>query len=438
MNMIRRGSADAVSDIQASAADVPGFPFTQEQVALASAVGTFAEKHFAPTAQRWDRENTFPRQNYEMLKGEDWLRIPVSRRFGGMGCGLHENPLAWVLVVQQLSKACGNTGQTFQIWGHCMSMIEELATPEQAARFTKEAMAGAIWCSGGSEPSNYTQKRQSPKTSAKVGATTENTAKARTTLARQVKGGVLVSGRKLFISNSSVADRFFIFADLISPEGKSLGLVHPVIERGAAGLRVEPSWDAMGMRGTASDDLVAEDVFVPDENIIGLQKPNAYFTSVLAGSFLVGRAAVYMGIADAAFEYLVRYVRDKIKAGDDPVMQYRVGQLESHRQAAASTLYRAAWQWHEAIAGCASPGDCASFAAMTHTLVSEAALKITNEAIELCGGRGMLRTAPLERYHRDVRAYSVSPPTASATMINLGSKLLAPLAERETLVAEGV
>jgi alkylation response protein AidB-like acyl-CoA dehydrogenase len=438
MNVSRRVNADTPGDMHAPASDVPAFPFTREQIALASAVGAFAEKHFAPIAQRWDRENSFPRQNYEMLKAEGWLRIPVSRRFGGMGCGLHENPLAWVLVVQQLSKACGNTGQTFQIWGHCMSMIEELATPDQAARLTREAMTGAIWCSGGSEPSNYTQKRQTPATTAKVGATTENTAKARTTLARQVEGGVRVTGRKLFISNSSVADRFFIFADLISPEGRSLGLVHPVVERGAAGLRVEPSWDAMGMRGTASDDLVLEDVFVPNENVIGLQKPNAYFTSVLAGSFLVGRAAVYMGIADAAFEFLVRYVRDRIKAGDDAVMQYRVGQLETHRQAAASTLYRAAWQWQEAIVGGASPSDCASFAAMTHTSVSEAALKITNEAIELCGGRGMLRSSPLERYHRDVRAYSVSPPTASATMINLGSRLLAPLEQRETLVGEGV
>lgn len=438
MNVSMRASANTVGDIHSSAADVSGFPFTREQVALASAVGAFAQEHFAPIAPRWDRENAFPRQNYQRMKTQDWLRIPVSLRFGGMGYGLHENPLAWILVVQQLSKACGNTGQTFQIWGHCMSMIEELATPEQAGRFTKEAMAGAIWCSGGSEPSNYTQKRQTPKTTAKVGATTENTAKARTTLARQVEGGVRVSGRKLFISNSSVADRFFIFADLVSPDGESLGLVHPVIEPGAAGLRVEHSWDAMGMRGTASDDLVLDDVFVANENIIGLHRPNAYFTSVLAGSFLVGRAAVYMGIADAAFEYLVQYVRDRIKAGDDPVMQYRVGQLESHRQAAASTLYRAAWQWQEAVAGRASPSNCASFAAMTHTLVSEAALKITNEAIELCGGRGMLRTSPLERYHRDVRAYSVSPPTAGATMINLGSSLLAPLEQRETLVAEGV
>jgi alkylation response protein AidB-like acyl-CoA dehydrogenase len=438
MNISRRGKADPADDMPPPAADVAGFPFTQEQLALAAAVDAFAERHFAPLAQRWDRENAFPRQNYELLKSAGWLRIPVSRRFGGMGCGLHEDPLAWVLVVQRLSKACGNTGQTFQIWGHCMSMIEELATPEQAARFTREAMAGAIWCSGGSEPSNYTQKRQSPQTTVKVGATTENTAKTRTTLARQVDGGVRVSGRKLFISNSSAADRFFVFADLVSPEGKSLGLVHPVIERGARGLRVESSWDAMGMRGTASDDLVIEDAFVPNEGIIGLDKPNAYFTSVLAGSFLVGRAAVYLGIADAAFEYLVRYIRDRVKAGDDPVMQYRVGQLESHRQAAASTLYRAAWRWGEAIAGRASPGECASFAAMSHTLVSEAALKITNEAIELCGGRGMLRSAPLERYHRDVRAYSVSPPTASATMINLGSMLLAPLQERETLVGEGV
>lgn len=438
MNISKLSGTDAAIEMQSSSVADLGFPFTPDQVALAAEVGAFGEKHFAPIAQRWDRENTFPRQNYELLKEQDWLRIPVSRRFGGMGCGLHEDPMAWVLIVRQLSKACGNTGQTFQIWGHCMSMIEELATPEQAARFTKEAMGGAIWCSGGSEPSNYTQKRQAPQTTAKVGATTENTAKARATLAQQVEGGVRVSGRKLFISNSSAADRFFIFADLVSPAGKSLGLVHPVIERGAEGLRVEQSWDAMGMRGTASDDLIIEDVFVPNENVIGLQHPNAYFTSVLAGSFLVGRAAVYLGIADAAFEYLVRYVRDRVKAGNDPVMQYRVGQIEAHRQMATSTLYRAAWQWREAIAGRASPGECASFAAMTHTSVIESALKTTNEAIELCGGRGMLRTAPLEQYYRDVRAYSVSPPTASATMINLGSKILAPLAQRETLVGEGV
>lgn len=437
MNIGKSNGAGA-AELESSAVVDLGFPFTAEQLDLAQTVGAFADEHFAPTASRWDRENAFPAANYAQLQEQGWLRLPVSRRFGGRGAGLHEDPMAWVLVVQRLSKACGNTGQTFQIWGHCMSMVEELSTPEQAARFTREAMAGAIWCSGGSEPSNYTQKRQPPQTTAKVGVTTENTAKTRTTIARQVEGGVRVSGRKLFISNSSAADRFFVFADLVSPEGKSLGLVHPVIERGAPGLRVEQSWDAMGMRGTASDDLVIEDVFVPNENVVGLHAPNAYFTSILAGSFLVGRAAVYLGIADAAFDFLVRYVRDRVKAGGDSVMQYRTGLLEAHRQMATSTLYRAAWQWREAIAGRASPADCASFAAMTHTSVSEAALKITSEALELCGGRGMLRTSPLEQFHRDVRAYSVSPPTASATMINLGTRLLAPQAQRETLVAEGV
>jgi alkylation response protein AidB-like acyl-CoA dehydrogenase len=179
-------------------------------------------------------------------------------------------------------------------------------------------------------------------------------------------------------------------------------------------------------------------VFVPNENVIGLHQPNAYFTSVLAGSFLVGRAAVYLGIADAAFEYVVNYVRDKVKAETDPVMQYRVGQLEMHRQAAASMLYRAAVMWRDAVADKADPDYCSSFAAMTHAAVIEATLKITSEALELCGGRGMLRSSPLERYHRAVRAYSVSPPTINATMINLGTRLLAPRAERETLVGEGV
>lgn len=401
------------------------FPFDPEHVRLAQEIGAFAEKYFAPTADRWDRENLFPLENYSVLKDKGWLRIPVSKRFGGMGLGLHESPLAWTLIVQHLSRACGNTGQTFQIWGHCMSMIEELGTSAQAAQFTREAMEGVIWCSGGSEPSNYTQKRQDP-------------AKTRITFARTVDGGVRLTGRKLFISNSSAADRFFIFAELQSAEGESIGLVHPVISRGTPGLRVEQNWDAMGMRGTGSDDLILEDVFVPNRDIIGLNAPGAYFTSILAGSFLVGRAAVYLGIADAAYQYLVRYVRDRVKSGEDPVMQYRVGDLEMYRQAATAMLYRAAWLWQEAIEGRCDRSECASFAAMTHTHVSEVALKITSEALELCGGRGMLRSSPLERFHRDVRAYSVSPPTKSATLINLGSQILAPLAERSTLVGEGV
>ena len=395
-----------------------------------------AQAEFAPIAERWDRENRFPAENFRRLQEKNWLRVPVARRYGGLGYGLHENPVAWISFVRALSKACGNTGQTFQIWGHCMSMVEELSTQEQGARFTKEAMEGAIWCSGGSEPSNYTQKRQTG--GPKVRATTETTAKARATVARQVDGGVMVSGRKLFISNSSASDRFFIFADLQSPTGESLGLVHPVIRRGAKGLTVLNSWDAMGMRGTASDDLVMENVFVPTADLVGAHQPNAYFTSVLAGSFLVGRAAVYMGIADAAFDFLVTYIRDKVKAGDDMVMQFRIGQLEAKRQNAISILYRAAHLWEKALDGEADPDDCASFAALTHCAVIEASLAITSEALELAGGRGMLRSSPLERYYRDVRAYSVSPPTINASMVNIGGRLLAPDAMRETLVEEGV
>lgn len=411
--------------------------FDAQGRALLKEFSALAQAEFAPHAERWDRENRFPTDNFKRLKEKNWLRVPVSRRFGGLGFGLHENPVAWVSFVRALSKACGNTGQTFQIWGHCMSMIEELATPEQAARFTKEAMSeGAIWCSGGSEPANYTQKRQTG--GLKVRATAETTAKARATVARPVEGGVIVSGRKLFISNSMAADRFFIFADLQGPDGSSLGLVHPVIRRGAKGLTVLNSWDAMGMRGTASDDLVIEDVFVPTADLIGAHHPNAYFTSVLAGTFLVGRAAVYMGIADAAFEFLVNYIRDRIKAGDDMVMQFRIGQLETKRQNAISILYRAAHLWEMALDGRADPDECASFAALTHCAVIEASLAITSQALELAGGRGMLRSSPLERYYRDVRAYSVSPPTINASMVNIGSRLLAPGAMRETLVEEGV
>jgi alkylation response protein AidB-like acyl-CoA dehydrogenase len=402
-----------------------GFPFTDEQLCLADEVGAYAQEHFAPIAARWDRENRFPDENFRALHRQGWLRIPIDPRHGGIGKGIHHDPLAWVLVIEALSKACSNTGQTFQIWGHCISMIEELGTPEQAERLDCEALAGAVICSCGSEPASYTQARR-PQAGIGQG-----------TVAVPVDGGFRLTGRKLFISNAGAADIFFTFATLQNRDGSPAGLVHPVVRRDTPGLRVEMNWDALGMRGTASDDVVFEEIAVRADDVIGLDQPNAYYRSILAGSFLTGRSAVYLGIAEAALDFAVAYIRDRIGVGEDSLMQYRVGELEMTRQAAASMLYRSAWQWEQVIAGTMPAAQAASFTTQTHTFTGLAALRITEEALELCGGRGMLRNAPLERYHRDIRAYTVSPPTRSAAMRNLGSQLLAPQEQRESLVREG-
>ena len=131
----------------------------------------------------------------------------------------------------------------------------------------------------------------------------------------------------------------------------------------------------------AIDDATEIIAHALDADVIGMHAPNAYYSSRLAGSFLVGRAAVYMGIADAAFEFLVRYLREKVQSSEDAVMQYRIGQLEIERQQATSLLYRAAWVWQEAIEGRGDMTECATYAALCHTGVSESALRITSEAL---------------------------------------------------------
>ena len=411
--------------MQGQALRGPGFPFTAEQVQLADEVGAFANEHFAPTAERWDQENRFPTENFKALHENGWFRIPIAEEFGGMSKGIQHDPLAWTLIIQALSRACPNTGQTFQIWGHCIAMIEELGTRDQVSRCDALALAGDIWGSCGSDPGSYSQSRQRPP--AEKG-----------TVATPVKGGVVLSGRKLFISNSGAADQFFVFAELLGQDGGSQGLIHPVLSRNTEGLTVDMAWDAMGMRGTASDNVVFDNVFVPERDVIALETPNAYYRSILAGSFLTGRAAVYLGTAEAALNFTLDYIRERVKAEKDPVMQYRIGELETVHQAAVSMLYRSAWLWQEVIAWSVPAPQAASFTTLTHSFVGQAALEITSGALELCGGRGMLRSAPLERLHRDVRAYTVSPPTRNTSLINLGAQLLEPREERASLVREGI
>lgn len=409
---------------------IPGYAQTRHQAELLREISAYAQEHFAPIAARWDRDNAFPRENFEALQARGWLSVPIARVHGGFGYGIHHDPLTWVTLVRELSRACGNTGQTYQIWGHCISMIEELATPAQAARFVTEAAGGLVWCSAGSEPTRYTQDRY-------------DTSRQRATRARRVEGGVVVSGRKLFISNASVADRFFVFAQLEHPDGTPGGLVHPVICRDQPGVQVLGNWDAMGMRGTGGDDIVFDDVFVAERDVIALDTPDAYYRSALSGSFLAARACVYLGIADAALDYTTAYLRTRSKTGRDPVMQLRVGELKAAQEVTSATVHRAAWLWQQALAGRAPYEEAASFTTLTHAHTASAALKIASDALELCGGRGMLRDAPLERYYRDVRAYSVSPPTHSTAMVSQGAALIgAPVGSDEplasSLVHEGV
>jgi alkylation response protein AidB-like acyl-CoA dehydrogenase len=91
---------------QASQQNISGGErFGAEDRALLREFSALAKAEFAPIAERWDRDNKFPAENFRRLAEKNWLRIPVSRRFGGLGYGLHENPVAWVSFVRALSKA---------------------------------------------------------------------------------------------------------------------------------------------------------------------------------------------------------------------------------------------------------------------------------------------------------------------------------------------
>lgn len=391
--------------------------------ALLRELDDFCREELAPRAAIWDRENRFPSENFSAMAQAGWLRLPATEQRGGMGRGIHSDPLVWVLAVETMSRACPNTGQTFQILGHCVSMVEELGSADQADAMVTPVFGGEVICSCGSEPGRYSQSREPKSYSG--------------TVAVAGPDGVTINGRKLFISNSSAADTFFTFTEL-RRDGKAVGLVHPVARRDDPGIEVLDTWDALGMRGTGSDDVVFKDLFVPYENVIALDRPDSYYNSVLAGSFLTGRAAVYLGVADAALDFCLAYQKDKVGSVDDSVMQYRLGDLTTRLEAAAAMLYRSAALWRGVLAGSFPRDEAERATARAHVFVGDCALAVTEQTLELCGGRGMLRSSPLEQYFRDVRAYTVSPPTRQRTMVTSGAELLLPDVQPESLVSEGV
>lgn len=232
-----------------------------------------------------------------------------------------------------------------------------------------------------------------------------------------VDGGYRVSGRKIFASQSpagSVMSTMFAFDDPEQGE-RVLNLSVPFAE---AGVTVLDNWDALGMRGTASNDVVIDDVFVPAERVLanrprGVIDPPLQVILSIAFAIING---VYLGVAESAAAAAI----DAVAVSDrttDPVVQRQVG-LMQHR------LRVAAWAFEGALA---AVGDDPQPSMETVAAVMAAKREIATAGIEVCdlamelaGGRAYFKGSTIERAYRDIRAAKFHPLTPEATLVHGG------------------
>lgn len=386
--------------------DLHPSPRQRELIALARRL---ARERFAPRAERHDREASFPFDDYADLRSEGLLGLCVPTRYGGLGADYE----TYCLVSEQLAQGNASTALTFNM--HCLTMMmmgilaDDMALAPaarerheklRAAKFREVIEAGAFYGQPHSEPVEQGQTDTALSMGGRRFGTT----------ARKVDGGYVVNGRKFFVSLAGCAPYFATPAIRLGDEPWIERTLYLQVPRDAPGVSFPGEWDPMGMRGTVSRDMLLQDVFVPDEGEV--LPPGVFGAMYNAFPQLspLTFCATFMGLMQAAYDGALAYLTGQMAGApglhtEAAVKGHAVAEMLFTLEATRALYYRAISE-----ARVDGPAEVVQRARAAHVTVQRAVVTVTQEAIRVCGGRGLLKRYPLERYARDARAGALMRP----------------------------
>jgi alkylation response protein AidB-like acyl-CoA dehydrogenase len=385
-----------------------------ELVALANRLG---REKFAPRAEKYDREASFPFENYADMKDVGLLGLCVPESHGGRGADFE----TYCLVSAEMGRWCGATALTFNmhacsaLWTGPLADDLEMTAAERgeletlrAEHYRRVVQEGAIYAQPFSEGSAAAAGK------APFG-----------TLAAKVEGGWLINGKKIFASLSGAADYYGVLCTEDKPERSMRDTLYIAVPKDAPGVAIVGEWDPLGMRGTVSRTLIMKDVFVPDS--AQLMPRGLYFKAAMAWPHMfMTLSPTYMGIARAAYDFTVQYLRGEVP-GQPPVKR----RMYPTKQIAVAEMFiklqqtRALFERTTAEAKVNPSKEERLRCYATQYTIMENANEICRLAIRTCGGQSMLKSLPLERMYRDSRCGSLMLPwTAELCLDRLGRETL--------------
>ncbi len=393
---------------------------TQKQAALAEQSRELAASKFAPRAAKYDKEASFPTENYQDLANAGLLGICIPESEGGLGADLK----TYMIAAAEIGRSCGATALTFNMHvSSCLwtgSLLDELELAPDI-RAQHETMRRLHYKRILDEGKIYSQPFSE-------GGAAAAGFKAFGTTALKVDGGWKVTGKKIFASLSGHANFYgALCTALQTPDDKHSrrNTMYLAVPADADGVRVEGEWDPLGMRGTVSRTLIFDNVFVPDE--AQLMPQGIYPSAAMRWPHMfMTLTPTYMGIAQACYDFTVAYLRGEVpgtppvKRRMFPTKQLAVAQMRIMLEQTKSL-------WFQAISE-AKPDpsqDSIMRAWSAQHTVMENANELAQLAIRTCGGQSMLRSLPLERLYRDSRCGSLMLPwTAELCLDKIGKGAL--------------
>ena len=378
----------------------PDFDFAlpESTTMIREAAARFADAQIAPLAAAIDAEDRFPRELWRPM-GELGLHgITVEEAFGGLGLGYLDH----VVAVEEVSRASASVGLSYGAHSNlCVNQIRRWGSPEQKAKYLPKLISG--------EHVGALAMSEAGAGSDVVGMKLK---------AEVVSGGFRLNGTKFWITNGSEADTLVVYAK--TGEG-SKGITAFLIEKGMPGFSIGQKVDKLGMRGSPTAELVFDDCFVQQENVIGplhggvgvLMSGLDYERVVLAG--------IQTGIMQACLDTVIPFVRERKQfgkaIGSFQLMQAKVADMYVALQSARAYVY--------AVARACDAGQTTRFdAAGAILLASENAFRAAGEAVQALGGAGYTKDWPVERYLRDAKLLDIGAGTNEVRRMLIGRELI--------------
>lgn len=375
------------------------FELNTEQKTMQKAAREYAENRIAPVAAEYDEKNETPIELLRdmILQGYSTMTIPEEYGGDGMDC------LSACLVVEELSRGCAGIATSAAANSLAAYPILVGGTHEQKLKYLTPLSEGKFAAFCLTEP----------------GAGSDASSIA--TQAKKTEGGYVLNGRKCFITNGGIADIYTVFAT-VDPAKGARGLTAFILESEYEGLEPGKKENKMGIRASNTTEVLMDDVFVPEENMLG--QPGGGFriamTTLDISRPMVG--AMALGVARAAYEKALEYSRQREQFGKPissfQAIQFKLADMAMKIDAARMLIWRAA----ALIDSNAKRFSGAS--AMSKAFAGDIAMEVTTDALQVMGGYGYMKEYPMEKYMRDAKIMQIYEGTSEIQRLVIANEVL--------------
>ncbi len=376
------------------------FSLNKEHILLQKLYKEFAEKEVSPIAAEVDENERFPVETVRKMAKIGMMGIPVPKEYGGAGA----DNIAYAMAVEELAKHCGTTAVIVSAHTSlCVAPILENGTPSQKEKYLPKLASGEhLGAFGLTEPNAGTD------------------ASAQQTTAVLEGNNYILNGSKIFITNAGYSDVYIIFA--MTDKSKGLkGITAFIVEKDFEGFSVGKKELKMGIRGSATCELIFENCIVPKENLLGKEGKGFGIAMKTLDGGRIGIAAQALGLAQGALNETVKYTKER-KQFNRAISkfqntQFELASMDVKVEASRLLVYKAAYLKDQKV-------KYSKEAARAKLFAADTAMEVTTKAVQLHGGYGYTREYPVERMMRDAKITEIYEGTSEVQKMVIAASLL--------------